>query len=232
MKILICDDEMQYTKDLNKHITEYMNNKFIKFTIESETNPVNILNNDTVYDLAFLDILMDSVDGISLAKVLKNRNNKIVLFFLTSFNEYQDDAMNLRAFRFFQKPLQVERLYSGLDKAMEYIDETYVDLFLQEKKMQTRILIDDIMYMENQNRRVILHEKNGTHVIGKKLEALHDTLPQSFFYLVHKSYLVNLHYVDQYNYTELYLNDGTRIPIAPRKQADFRKYWFMYLRRR
>lgn len=232
MKILICDDENQYLTDLKKHITQYMENKLIKCEIDSANNPLTVLNNNTAYDLAFLDIQMENIDGISLAKVLKKRNNNIVLFFITSFNEYQDDAMDLRAFRFFDKPFQKERLYSGLDKAMEYIDETYVDIFLQEKKSQKRILINDIIYIENHNRKIVLHEKNGAHTVGKKLEEWHEILPHTFFYQVHKSFLVNLHYVDKYNYTDLNLKDGTTIPIASRKQADFHKYWFRYLRKR
>lgn len=154
-----------------------MDSKLIKYDIESDTDPLNILKNNTVYDLAFLDIQMNTVDGISLAQELKNRNSKIILFFITSFNEYQDDTMDLRAFRFFEKPL----LYSSLDKAMEYLDETYIDLYLNEKKVRTRILVDNIFYIENRNRKVIMHTKNGTHIIGKKLEEWHDILPNTFF---------------------------------------------------
>lgn len=232
MKIIICDDEIQYLNDLKKHIEEYMHNRYRKFDIDTATAPQDILNKNDSYDLAFLDIQMDDIDGISLAKELKKRNNKIIIFFVTSYNEYQDDAMDLRAFRFFQKPFNAERLYSGLDKAMEYINETYVDCYLQDGKDQTKILIDDIKYIERQNRKVYLNEINGQHITSENFEDWTAKLPHNFFYQVHKSFLVNLHYVDRYNYTELYLTDGTRIPIASRKQADFHKYWFSYLRRR
>ena len=66
------------------------------------------------FDLAFLDIQMDEVNGITLAKELKKRNSKIALFFVTNYDEYQDDAMDVNAFRFFSKPFDVGRLYSGL----------------------------------------------------------------------------------------------------------------------
>ena len=73
---------------------------------------------------------MPDIDGITIAKELKERNEKVVIFFVTAFDEYQDEAMDLHAFRFFEKPFDVQRLYASLDKALQYIDKTYIDLFL------------------------------------------------------------------------------------------------------
>ncbi len=232
MKILICDDEVKYLDELKIYVEKYMHNKLINFHIDATTNSNDIIDNSVSYDLAFLDIQMDKVDGISLAKELKKRNNKVVVFFITSFNEFQDDAMDLRAFRFFEKPFVTERLYSGLDKAMEYIDESYLDFYAYNEKTQTRILVDDVMYIEHQNRKLFINTTNGQYSTKEKLDELYKKLPHSFFYQVHKSFLVNLHYIDKYDYTELYLNNGCRIPIASRKQSGFHKYWFAYLRRR
>ncbi len=86
-------------------------------------NPVEIRESGERFDLAFLDIQMEEVDGIALAKELRRRNGRMALFFVTNYAEYQDDAMDLQAFRFFEKPFDVIRLYAGLDKAMEYISE-------------------------------------------------------------------------------------------------------------
>lgn len=232
MKILICDDEIKYLSDLKVYIEEYMNNRLVKFTVDTATNPGEILKKNISYDLAFLDIQMNEINGISLANELKRRNGKVVIFFVTAYNEYQDDAMDIRAFRFFEKPFNPERLYSGLDKAMEYIDEAYIDFYLYSDKSQHRVLVDDVIYVERQNRKVILNTVLDKYITRESLEEWCEILPNTFFYQVHKSFLVNLHYVDSYKYTELILTNGVRIPVASRKQADFHKYWFMYLRRR
>ncbi len=232
MKILICDDEFKYLSDLKLHVEHYMNNRFAKFTIDATTSSNEVLHKNTSYDLVFLDIKMDEINGISLAKELKNRNNKVVIFFVTAYNGYQDDAMDLRAFRFFEKPFDVDRLYSGLDKAMEYIDESYVDIYLYENQMQKKVLIDNIIYLRSENRRIIIVTTEGEFTTREGFLYWNEVLPTSFFYQVHKSFLVNLHHIDIYKYTELYLNNNDRIPIAPRKQSAFHKYWFEYLRRR
>lgn len=231
MRILICDDEERYLKELKVHIEEYLRSHNIKAEFFITTNPNDIANLDLAFDLAFLDIQMPELDGITLAKELKNRNGKVVLFFVTNFEEYQDEAMDLQIFRFFEKPFNVQRLYSSLDKAMEYIDESYVNIFLYNNGEHKRILVDDIVYIRRDNRKIILTTTDQKEYITKEsLEEWISKLPNTFFYLVHKGFFINLHYVTKYSYTELYLDD-IRIPIATRKQADFHKYWFSYLRR-
>ena len=175
---------------------------------------------------------MDSMDGISLAKVLRERNRKLALFFVTNYDEYQDDAMDLQAFRFFEKPFNVNRLYAGLDKAMEYIDGAYVDIFLSGDGGQQRVVVDDIFYVTRNARKVVLVTKDSNLFTNENYDALCEKLPPLFFYPVHKSYFVNLHYVQKYSYSELILTNSDRVPIAPRKQSAFHKFWFEYLRRR
>lgn len=232
MKILICDDEVNYLEELKTHVHEYMCNRFIDHEIVTATSAVQLLKEKPHFDLAFLDIQMEGPDGIALAKQLKNRNSKIAIFFVTNYDEYQDDAMDIQAFRFYSKPFDVARLYSGLDKAMEYIDGAYVDIFLYGDNAQQRVVIDDILYITRENRRITLKTTKQSFTIRQSFEELAEKMPPLFFYQVHKSFLVNLHYIKQYNYSEVYLTDGTRIPIAPRKQSQFHKYWFEYLRRR
>ncbi|MDD5863730.1 MAG: LytTR family DNA-binding domain-containing protein [Firmicutes bacterium] len=190
------------------------------------------LPEDEVFDLAFLDIQMPNVDGITLAKRLRQQNPKLALFFVTNYDEYQDDAMDLQAFRFFEKPFDINRLYAGLDKAMEYIDGAYVDIYLSENAAQQRVIADDIIYVTREGRKVSIVTTAREFCVAEKFDDLCQKLPQLFFYPVHKSFFVNLHYVERYTYTELLLTNGSRIPIAPRKQSAFHKFWFEYLRRR
>ena len=115
---------------------------------------------------------------------------------------------------------------------MEYIDRTYVDFFINANGAQKKIPADDILYVERDNRKVILHTLDEKYITRESFNFWEDALQSTYFYTVHKSFIVNLHYVTKYNYSELYLQDSIRIPIAPRRQKDFRKFWFEYLRRR
>lgn len=229
MNILICDDEKTFLDSLNLHVQEYMKNRYIPCNITASENPIAILRGNMVFDLAFLDIQMNGTDGLTLARELQKRNPKLALFFVTNYDDYQDEAMDLRAFRFFKKPFNVQRLYSGLDKAMEYIDGAYVEVFFYTNGQQEKFLVDDIRYVTRAERKTLLVAKQGSFFIRDTMDQLYEKLPPLFFYAVHKSFLVNLHYVRTYTHSELTLDDGTRIPIAPKKQAEFRKFWFAYL---
>ena len=232
MNILICDDEQASLAVLKKHMEYYLTHHQIRFNLTAATNPKEVTASETIFDLAVLDIRMEHTDGIRLAQELRLRNPKIALFFVTNYDEYQDDAMDLQAFRFLPKPLDPKRLYSGLDKAMEYLDGAYIDLYLSEDGACHRIIADDILYVTREGRRVLIMCQNQEYRTMKKLETFCEQLPQRFFYSVHKSFFVNLHYIQQYSYKELFLTNGTHIPIAPRRQSAFHKFWFEYLRRR
>ena len=232
MKILICDDDPNFLGQLSVYVDKYMKNRYIDCNIVTTSDPLYISESDESYDLAILDIQMRPIDGIALAKILKLRNSKLALFFITNYDEYQDDAMDLQAFRFFSKPFNVNRLYSGLDKAMEYIDGAHIDVFLRGDGGCVRVLVDDILYIMRDNRRVVMVTKNGPFTLKESFDWWCSKLPSLFFYLVHNSFYVNMHYVNLYSYSELILSNGERIPIASRKQASFRKFWYEYLRRR
>ena len=231
MRILILDDEQKFVDDLKFHIEKYMATHLISTEITASVSPDEVLESDAAFDLAFLDIQMPGADGISVAKDLQERNSKTIIFFVTAYEEYQDEAMDLHIFRFFEKPFDEKRLYAGLDKAMEYLDETYVDIFLDKGGSSVRVLVDDIIYIKRENRKITVYTTSGTYTTKSSFEDLVSKLPNTFFYLVHKSFLVNIHYITQYGYKEIYLGE-TRISVATRKQADFHKFWFDYIKRR
>ena len=153
MRILICDDEEKYVVSLKDNITQYFKERYINAEFVTTTSSKEVLKIQEPFDLAFLDVQMPEADGITVAKELKKLNGKVILFVVTAFEEYQDEAMDLHIFRFFEKPFDITRLYSSLDKAMEYIDESYVDIFLFSKGEHKQVLVDDIVYIRRDNEK-------------------------------------------------------------------------------
>lgn len=232
MRILICDDEEKYITPLIEYIEEYMNDHSIPCDITTTVHSQDMFTSKEVFDIAFLDVQMPEIDGLTLAKELRRRNGKTALFFITNYEAYQDNAMDLQALRYFTKPFDPVRLQSGLDKAMEYIDGAYVDIYLYSEGIQQRVLVDDIIYLTLEKRKVAIQTTKHHFLVSGKLEEWADHFPHLFFRQVHKSFLINLHYVEVYSYSEVIMTDGTRIPIAPKKQSEFRRIWFDYLGRR
>ncbi len=232
MRILICDDEERYILPLQEYLKAYMSERDIPCDITTATQSKKIFDTSDVFDIAFLDVQIPEVDGFSLATELRRRNGKTALFFITNYDGYQDSAMDLQAIRYLKKPFDPERLSNGLDRAMEYINGAYVDLYLYCGGIQQRVLVDDILFLTLENRKIAIQTKKNHFLVTGKFEDWVGRFPHLFFRQVHKSFLVNLHYVETYAYSELIMSDGTRIPVAPKKQAEFRRVWFEYLGRR
>ncbi len=232
MNIFLCDDDPVYLQALYDGVSAYMAEHHLPYAITSCTDPAQALSTRSRFDMAFLDIQIGEQNGISVAEALREQNEKLILFFITNFDTYQDDAMDLQAFRFFTKPFSQERLRSGLDKAMEYLDGTQIDLYLSGSDLVRRMLVDDILYLTRSGRNVRLFSQDGPLDLRMRYDDVCAQLPQRFFYPVHKSFFVNVHYIQEYRYTAVTLTDGTRIPVAPRRQSEFHQYWFDYLKRR
>lgn len=231
IRLLICDDEEESVRLLREHAEKYMKSHNIECVITEAYDPSIIMNDEIRYDIAMLDIQMGDVSGTELAAELKKRNSRTVLFFVTNYDEYQDEAMDLHALRFFMKPFDAERLFSGLDKAMEYIGGAYVDIFAVSGSEHRRVPVDDIVYIMNENRKVVIVTDSEKIITKDSIDIWREKLPSHFFFKVHKSFLVNMHYIDRYSNNEIILKDGTNITIAPRRRGEFRKYWFEYIRR-
>lgn len=229
MNILICDDEPKNINLTKLYVEEYLRIHSLPAEITALTNSADALKGDGFFNIAFLDISMPNIDGLTLAAELKKRNGRIVIFFITNHGEYLDDAMDLKIFRFFTKPLDPDRLYRGLDKAIQYIDKACRDVFFSGVNGDfNRIDVDDIKYIGRCNGKTMLHLTDGENLeIKESFEKAEKKLPNPFFFVVHKSFLINIHYITEYNYSEVFLDDE-RIPIATRKRAEFHTFWSDY----
>lgn len=230
LKILLCDDEKRYLNDLSEKLRGYLQLRGIEAEIVTSQCAESILKQDTLYDIAFLDIEMRSLDGIALAKALRQRNARIVIFFVTAFAEYQDDVMDFQAFRFFEKPVDPERLYAGLDKALKYMDSLFVDVYVKTDSYVKQLYIDDIILVKTEGREICVVTARETYPLWGTLDEWAEKLNTPFFFRVHKSFLVNLHHVREYSYKELVMSDGEHVPIPSRRQAIVHQVWFEYLR--
>ena len=170
--------------------------------------------------------------GLDVAKFLKIRYKNVIIFFITEYEKYIDDAMNLFALRFIKKPLNYERFYKGLDKAIELINKDSIQFYLKDTNKLKRIQSNEIMYVETLEHKVKVVTENMVYYSANLMDEWETKLNHLCFYMVHKSYIINLDYVNEYRRDEVTLTNGEIIPISYRKQSDFRKHFHSYLKRR
>ena len=228
MKILICDDEQMYVDDIRNHIELYASEKRLSFDIDSYTDAKSLLDNNPYYDIAFLDVEIGNIKGTEVAKRLKKVNKYIVIFIITSYNKYLDEAMDLNVLRFIVKPIDVKRLYNGMDKAISLIDNSVVELFLKNGTTQIKLPINDIMFIEVEGKKTKVQTKNAVYYSMDRLKVWKKRLTPSFFFQIHSSFIINMKYISQYDRDEVVIDNVYKIPIAYRKQTEFKNYFADY----
>lgn len=153
----------------------------------------------------------------------------IIIFIITSYNQYLDDAMDLNVFRYIQKPLDAKRLKVGLEKALKRIDDTVINFFLKQGKDAKSLPSNDIIYIETVGRSTKVVTVGGEYLSGNKIDFWNEKLIASFFYRIHKSFIVNMNYITDYQRDSLILFKKYWVPISYRKQAEFRKVFLSYI---
>ena len=135
MRILICDDDEFIINKLHKYIRSYFEHIHLKCPeITSFTNGEALLADSGDKDILFLDIEMPGMNGIYIGNEIKKRNKDTIIFIITSFSEYLDEAMRFHVFRYLSKPIDKQRLYRNLKDAIEMYHSTTAKIPIETKQ--------------------------------------------------------------------------------------------------
>lgn len=232
MRVLICDDEIFAIESVKKIVSEYFSERDISAEIVAETDSTKVLDDKSFFDMAFLDVEMPKHSGLELAKHLLEMNSNTIVFIITSHQGYLDSAMDLRVFRFLPKPLDRERIFSGLDSAIRFYNEN-TRVLLTDGSTAQRIYMRDILYITIHKRKTLVITKNDEIFSDRSLAQWKEILPDNCFAQPHYSYLVSLQNIERLEKDNIVLkknNDETvNIKISQRKYKEFKNKFFEYI---
>ena len=226
MNILICDDEYKYIEDIKKNVENFFKEISQSVCFDTYTDGEKVLRSDlTRYDIAFLDIEIGNVKGTQIAEKMKFCNPHTVIFFITAFNHYLDDAMTLSAFRYLSKPLDTKRLLKGLKIAIDMIDKSIVEFMIKDGDTIYQVHACDIIFIEIMGRFTKVATTQGVFMSTNPIEFWQKKLSATYFYRIHKSFIINSNYISKYTRDNIVLSNKYNIPIAYRTRASFRQYF-------
>ena len=234
MRIAICDDEKNIRELIaNKVAKQYPDAKIIFFKSGEE-----LLLSDEHIDILFLDIQMSGKNGMETAGELRKKDKKIIIIFVTAVEEYVFQAFDVGAFHYIVKPINDTKFTEVLHRAIEEWnakqltnqepEEKY--LMINNGGVHIKVTIDDIVYAEVFNRKVVIHKLNKTIEYYGKMSDLEALAGDSFF-RPHRAYLINFKYVEKYDATTIYLEKGTAL-MAKQKYPEFVKKYMKDNQRR
>lgn len=231
MKIAICDDEEMFSSQLKEYLESYY--KSMDLIIDKFESGEEFLkrytNMNCGYDIIFLDIEMKQIDGIETAKKLRELNNDIIIIFLTSHLEFAPEGYEVNAFRFLIKPIQKEKLKNALLDVQYQIDRNK-KILIKDKDREVLLKYTDIVYIEAQNVNIKICTMNEKFLIRKTLREIEEELKGPTFFKCHRSYIVNLDFVMDYDNKIITMENKEKISLSRNKYSDFKNYMITYLR--
>ena len=162
IKIAVCDDEPVMCECLEQMIASRLKQWDEAFRITCCTNAVQFFYGPIDYDLIFLDIQMPNLNGVELAKQLREKGFEGVLIFVTVLKECMLDAFEVEAMDYLCKPADGQRLERALKRSLKRLrrkDERY--LTIHTMNWCRNVKLKDIYYCEVVNRKIYVHLKDG-----------------------------------------------------------------------
>lgn len=157
MKIAICDDNKKDRENLFMKLHERFSIRQLKIQIDIYENAEQLLKNqEKVYAIYFLDIYMDKIDGIQLAKQI-NRLHKHALIILTTTSiQHYAEGFEIGAIHYLVKPYAIEDLEVAISRCLKIItvEEPYIEIMVERENR--KILYSWITHIESQNRYCII----------------------------------------------------------------------------
>ncbi|MBQ3074159.1 MAG: response regulator transcription factor [Ruminococcus sp.] len=193
IKVSICDDNKITREELCDIVNKYFVGRKIPCEIRCCFSGENLLEDDSAGDIVFLDVEMPGLNGIQAGYEILARNPEAVIIFVTSFEGFLDEAMDMKAFRYLLKPVDKKRLYSALDTLTERrrlisFVSGREEIFISEADM--------VMIYSDRRKTYILTDmgKEYPTTVSIKQWSLRLSLSEQFTQ-PHYSYIINMKYV-------------------------------------
>ena len=222
LSIAVCDDEVIECCNMAKRIKEIMEEMKMPCIIRQFQSGGELLQALESFDIVFLDIIMQDLDGMKTAQAFRKKASDKILIFVSSSREYVFEAYDVEAFQYLLKPVDDRKLKNVLQKAIvKTLSRSQEFIIVSRERQKKKLFLDDIYYFEIKGRIVDAHGPEGIFTYYEQIGELENKIQDKGFFRCHKSYLINLKYVDGYSRKEVVLENGEKIVIAKRRYDKF-----------
>lgn len=213
-KIAICDDESSVIEYISSIVADWetkSNHNVVLHTFSSAESFLFSYEDENDYDILLLDIEMEEMDGVSLAKAIRKKNETVQIVFITGYSEYISEGYEVAALHYLMKPVKPEKLFEVLNRATEKLEKNERILTLSLSGETVRIPLHEIAYIDVNGNYITLHGKED-YTVKKTLGDIQKELDERFF-KVGRSCIVNLNMVQRVTKTDCYLSNGSSLPL-------------------
>ena len=231
MNIVICDDNKIHSETLHRYLLEFYEKYEMELPrIDIYDSGEELLSGDLHIDIAFVDIEMSGISGIDVSKILKTKNKRMIIFIVTSYSQYLDDAMRADVFRYISKPVDKKRLFKNYKDALNLYNSISYKISINTGNSIDVVYTSDIIFIENNKGKTYIQTVDKRYESSEKLQYWINRLPENIFFRTHRSYYINLGYVSRFCEDMVYLYNNTyEAYLTKRKYYEFKNVYLFYL---
>ncbi len=233
IRIAICDDELQELSRITKLISRYYDQKKAAYRYDAFSSATELLETmkKCAYDILLLDVLMPGINGIQAAHEIRGYDQDIKIIFLTSSPEYAVESYAVDAYYYFMKPATEAKLFPILDKIYLEALSSEEGLSIKSAAGIMRISFHKLEFLEVMNKKLFFHLSDGKvkEVPGALSSIEEKLLSRKEFIKVHRSYIVNMGYIEELRNGTILTSSGHNIPISRLITVQVRESYMKYL---
>lgn len=230
MRIAICDDDVRGRERIRTLLEREFSQAQTK-EFDSGMKLLASVEEGWQPDIVLLDIAMEGMDGMETARRLKACSDAILIF-VTGVKEQVFQAFDVGAFHYLMKPVNQDKMTDVLKRAVQEIEKRQAApryLLIKADGCHRKVPVEDILYVENSGRKVILHTKTECLEYYERMNHLEEVLGEGF-YRCHRGYLVALAAISGYDHDSITVGSGDRIYLAKQKYGEFVKLYCKFLK--
>ena len=220
--IAIVEDDRDHAALLEAHIRQYAAEHHLQVSVRLFHDAVTFLDQYIAdYQIVIMDIMMPMLDGMQAARLLRQKDNKVALVFVTTMRQYAVQGYEVDACDFLVKPVTYPEFALKFTRILTKVPQpdTGREVFLKTENSFVRLSSRDILYVEVKGHYCIYHTANGEYRRYQTMKSAASSLPADSFARCNNYLLVNLAHVSRMDGMEVHVG-GTVLPVSyPRRKA-------------
>lgn len=223
-KIAICDDEQEQIEHMASIISAWSTQNSYSCDITAFTSAEEFLfhyENNKAYDILLLDVEMENITGIDLAKRIRKDDGRVEIIFITSHFEFIGEGYEVDALHYLLKPVSKAKLMQVLGKAVEKLSVEPPSVVINCDGDTVKLFESGILYIESFLHYIIIHTGDNEYRIKESISAFEQKLSDDF-YRIHRSYLVSLKHITRISRTTVNIGK-LELPLSRGKYDDINR---------
>lgn len=238
MKLAIIEDEQVHTELLSKYIEKWSKGRNVPVTIAAFPSAESFLftwEEEKDFDVLFVDIQMKEMNGMEMAKRVREQDPDIAIIFTTGISDYMEVGYEVEALHYLLKPISPEKLYNCMERILKR--EKHENFVLVQTKEETlKLSAESIMFIEARGHSCLIEfcpQAGKTfHVeTTEGISELEQQLSETEFVRCHRSFVCRIGGIRHIDRSGIIMDNDSWIPVSRRMYSQVNQMFIRYFKR-